>query len=114
MGAAEVQAEVDGKDVKTGQNAPWHAAVMHAGGPADLVHTAYSLQDKVSHAAKEVTLWLPGRTLDSDELKKLAQDATRKDTTLGHAINAASLARVNNLILQKIAAKVGADISGVK
>ncbi|MCG7595939.1 hypothetical protein [Mycobacterium sp. PSTR-4-N] len=89
-----------------------HAAVMGAGGPAPYV--ARSVQDKVTHAAKEVTLWLPGRTLDSDELKKLAADAQRKDTTLGHAINAASLARVNHEILKRIAAKTGVDISDIR
>lgn len=113
MGAAEVQAEVDGNDVRTGKPAEWHKALMHAGGPASLQHNAYSMQDKLTHAAKEVTLWLPGRTLSSDELKKLASDPRRADTTLGHAINAASLSRVGVEILKRIAKKLDVDISDI-
>ena len=91
-----------------------HAALMHAGGPAALQHIARSVQDKLTHAAKEVTLWLVGRTLDSDEIKKLLDNPTRKDTTLGHAINAAAFGRVNYLILQRIAEHLDVDISDIK
>jgi hypothetical protein len=114
MGAAEVQAEVDGKDVRTGQNAQWHAAEMFRNGPAHLRHVAYSLQDKVSHAAKEITLFLGGRKLDSDELQALLDDPEHVDTNLGHSINAASLARINHLILVRLAEKLDVDISDIE
>jgi hypothetical protein len=72
------------------------------------------MQDKLSHASREVTLWLPGRTLDHEALKGFIADPTRKDTTLGHAINAASLARINYLILQRIAAQLQIPISDIR
>ena len=103
--AQEVQDEINGV-------ANHHVAVMGENGPSP--RKARTVQDKVTTAAREVTLWLPGRTLDSDELKKLAGDAKRKDTTLGHAINAASLARVNYAILQRLADNLGVDISDIK
>lgn len=75
-------------------------------------YTAYSLDDKVSHTAHEVTMWLPGRGL-RDGLADVVTNPARVDTTLGHAINAASLARVNYLILARLAAKMGVDIADV-
>jgi hypothetical protein len=75
-------------------------------------YTAYSIDDKVSHTAHEVTMWLPGRTL-TDGLREVIDNPTRPDTTLGHAINAASLARVNHLILTRLAAKMGVDVKDV-
>jgi hypothetical protein len=38
-------------------------------------------------------------------------NATKKDTTLGHAIDAASFGRVNFLILKRLAKKLDVDIS---
>ncbi len=89
-----------------------HAAVMGQNGPAP--HTAYTLQDKTTHAAREVTLWLQGRSLDHEAIQKFLDDPDRKDTTLGHAINAASLARVNHLILVKLAESLDVDISDIR
>lgn len=89
-----------------------HAAVMGKNGPSE--YTAYSLQDKTTHAAKEVTLWLDGRSLEHEAIQKFLADPSRKDTTLGHAINAASLARVNHLILVKLAAALNVDISDIR
>jgi hypothetical protein len=76
-------------------------------------YTAYSLDDKVSHTAHEVTMWLPGRTLRDDGVAKFISDPARVDTSFGHSINAASLARINHEILVRLAAKLGVDISDV-
>lgn len=103
--AQEVSDELNGA-------ANHHVATMGEGGPSP--RKARTLQDKATTAAREVTLWLPGRTLDSPELVKLAGDPKRKDTTLGHAINAASLARVNHEILTRIADNLGIDIADIK
>lgn len=103
--AQEVADEING-------TANHHVAIMGEGGPNP--RKARTLQDKATTAAREVTLWLPGRTLSSPELAKLAADPTRKDTTLGHAINAASLARVNHEILVRIAAKLDVNIADIK
>jgi predicted chitinase len=75
-------------------------------------HTAYSVDDKVSHTAHEVTMWLSGRSL-RDGLQDVIATPARLDTTLGHAINAASLGRVNYEILTRIAAKLGVDITDI-
>jgi hypothetical protein len=76
-------------------------------------YTAYSIDDKVSHTAHEVTMWLPGRTLRDDGVAKFITDPARVDTSFGHSINAASLARINHEILVRLAAKLGVDISDV-
>ena len=73
-------------------------------------YTAYSVDDKVSHTAHETTMWLPARGL-KDGLADVIGDPHRLDTTLGHSINAASLARVNYAILTRLAAKLGVDLS---
>jgi hypothetical protein len=73
-------------------------------------YTAYSIDDKVSHTAHEVTMWLPARGL-KDGLADVIGDPHRLDTTLGHAINSASLGRVNYEILVRLAAKLGVDLS---
>jgi hypothetical protein len=75
-------------------------------------YTAYSLDDKLSHTAHEVTMWLPGRSL-RDGLQDVVASPARLDTTLGHSINAASLARVNYAILTRLAAKLGVDVSDI-
>jgi hypothetical protein len=75
-------------------------------------YTAYSIDDKVSHTAHEVTMWLSGRSL-RDGLQDVIATPARLDTTLGHAINAASLGRVNYEILTRIAAKLGVDITDI-
>jgi hypothetical protein len=73
-------------------------------------YTAYTVDDKVSHTAHEVTMWLPARGL-KDGLADVIGDPHRLDTTLGHSINAASLGRVNYEILVRLAAKLGVDLS---
>ena len=73
-------------------------------------YTAYTVDDKVSHTAHEVTMWLPARGL-KDGLADAIADPHRLDTTLGHAINAASLGRVNYEILVRLANKLGVDLS---
>lgn len=108
--ADDVAGEVFGTNAPTGH----HDTVMFENGPAGLRYVGHTMQDKLSHTVHEVTLFLEGRALDHEALQAFIANPARKDTTLGHAINAASLARVNYLILQKIAAKVGADISAVK
>ena len=89
-----------------------HAAVMGAGGPSP--RTAHTLQDKATTAAREVTLWLDGRSLDHEAIQAFLDNPGRKDTTLGHAINAASLARVNHLILVQLAEHLDVDISDIR
>jgi hypothetical protein len=96
--------------------APAPAAPAQAGIPCVIgrngpkPYTAHTMDDKLSHAAHEVTMWLPARTL-KDGLQEVLATPARPDTTLGHAINAASLARVNHQILVRLAAKLGVDIS---
>lgn len=75
-------------------------------------YTAYGIDEKVSHTAHEVTMWLPGRTM-RDGLGDFLTNPARVDTSFGHSINAASLARVNHEILVRLAAKLGVDISDV-
>jgi hypothetical protein len=58
-------------------------------------------------------MWLPGRTLRDDGVAKFIADPSRVDTSFGHSINAASLARVNHEILVRLAAKLGVDITDV-
>jgi hypothetical protein len=87
------------------------ATVIGRNGPKP--YTAYSVDDKVSHTAHEVTMWLPGRTLRDAELAGFVRDPARADTSFGHSINAAALARVNHEILVRIAAKLGVDITDV-
>jgi len=71
--------------------------------------TAETVEAMAGAAAHEVTMWLPGRRLTDEELSDLLADPQRLDTTLGHAINAASLARINYQLLAKIAARLGVD-----
>lgn len=76
------------EDVTTelmGTNLPanHHDVTVGEGGPAPF--TVRTLQSKVTQAVKEVTKWLPGRSIE----KLLAQE-NGPDTTLGHAIRAAS------------------------
>jgi hypothetical protein len=75
-------------------------------------YTAHTMDDKLSHAAHEVTMWLPARTL-KDGLQEVLATPARPDTTLGHAINSASLGRVNHQILLRLAAKLGVDVSDI-
>lgn len=84
-----------------------HATTMFENGPNPYV--AHSMQDKLSHASHEVTLYLPARAL-----AELKQRRGVVDTTLGHAINAASYGDKVWQALEIIAAHVGADISVVK
>jgi hypothetical protein len=67
---------------------------------------------QVATTAHEVTMWLPGRTM-RDGLGDFLTNPARVDTSFGHSINAASLARVNHEILVRLAAKLGVDISDV-
>ena len=109
-----IRSELLGQEYGTGKNANHHAALMHAGGPQSLQHTAYTLQDKVSHAAREVTLWLPGRSLDSPEVKAALQNWERKDTNLGHSINAEAFARAAYQVAARIAASLNVDIRDIR
>jgi hypothetical protein len=92
-----------------GSNAPvgHHNTVMGEGGPAPYV--GKTMQDKLSHIAHEVMFFLPARNLGD-----LISRRGKRDTTLGHAINAASYGDKIWQALEIIAAKVDADISGVK
>lgn len=60
-----------------------HDVVVGEGGPAPF--TVRTVQSKVTEALKEVTKWLPGRSVD-----RLLGQEDSPDTTLGHAIRAAS------------------------
>lgn len=102
--AQDVQNEVNGI-----ADDDHHAALMHAGGPADMQHVARSVQDKLTHAAREITLWLPRRSLTALRAKRGSPD-----TTLGHAIDAASYGDVIDRKLDRIAAKLGVDLSDIK
>lgn len=106
--ADDVASELLGTNPPTGH----HKTVIHENGPAGLSHNAYTVQDKVSQAAHEVTLWLPRRTLGD---KDLAPDNSHKnDTALGHAIDAASFSRLAYLISVRIAEHLDVDISDIK
>lgn len=97
------------QDELLGVNAPpnHHDVWIGAGGPSPRV--ARTLQDKATTAAKEATLYLPRRTPRDPFLRP--DEEQKKDTTLGHAIDAASFGRINFLILKRIAAKLDIDIS---
>lgn len=101
--ADEVAAELLG----TNPPANHHDVVVGRGGPSP--YTVRTVQSKVTETLKEVTLWLPRRTLAA-----LVAKRGKTDTTLGHAIDAASYGDINYRILAKIAEKVGADISGIQ
>lgn len=98
--AQEVQDEINGV-------ANHHEVVMGEGGPSP--RKARTLQDKATTAAREVTLWLPRRALAA-----LREKAGKTDTTLGHAIDAASYGDINYRILAKIAKELNVDISDIK
>ena len=106
--ALEVQEELMG----TNTPANHHDTVMHENGPAHLRHVARTMQDKLSHAAHEVTLWLPRRTLGDDDLQ--VDNPHKNATTLGHAVDGASFARLAYLIAVRIANKLDVDIRDIK
>jgi hypothetical protein len=100
--AEEILDEVMG----TNPPANHHNTVMGDGGPAPYV--GHTMQDKLSHVAHEVTYFLPRRVPTDPFLQP--GNAAKRDTTLGHSIDAASFGRLNFLILQRIAAKLDVDI----
>jgi hypothetical protein len=106
--AQEVQDELLGANPPAGH----HDTVMHENGPSFLRHVAKTVQDKLSHAAHEVTLWLPRRTIGDNDLG--IDKPNKVDTTLGHAIDAASFGRLNYLILKRLADKLDVDISDIR
>lgn len=83
-----------------------HDVVMFENGPAPYI--GHTMQDKLSHTAHEVTLFLPARNVAD-----LVSRRGKNDTTLGHAINAASYGDKIWQALELIAAKVGVDLSGI-
>lgn len=97
-----------------GQNPPpgHHATVIYEHGSDPYV--AFTVQDKLSHAAREVTLYLPGRSLQDKSLAEFLTTRTRPDTALGHSINAASIARINCQILKRLADKLDVDIEDIQ
>jgi hypothetical protein len=99
----EILAEVMG----TNPPANHHNTVMGEGGPTP--YTGHTMQDKLSHVAHEVTFYLPRRVPSDPWLRPT--DKSKKDTTLGHAIDAASFGRLNFLILQRICDKLDVDIA---
>jgi predicted chitinase len=90
--------------------APHHATTLGEYGANPYV--AFTVQDKLSHVARENTMWLPARTL-SDILRDVIEDPDRPDTVLGHSINAASLARVNFELLRRICDHLKIDTKDV-
>jgi hypothetical protein len=100
--ADEILQEVMG----TNPPANHHNTVMGEGGPTPYV--GHTMQDKLSHVAHEVTYWLPRRTPTDPWLRP--DDTTKKETTLGHSIDAASFGRLNFAILKRIAAKLDVPI----
>ena len=86
-----------------------HAQVMGLNGPNPYV--ARSVQDKLSHAAHEVTVYLPRRTPSDPWLQP--GEKNKADTVLGHSIDAASYGRLNFLILERLAEKLKVDISDI-
>jgi hypothetical protein len=101
--ADDVNAELMGANPPAGH----HATILGEGGPAP--YTAFTVQDKLSHTAHEVNFWLPARTLAD-----LKSRSGKVDTTLGHAINAASYGDKVWQALELIAAKVGVDLSSIQ
>lgn len=83
-----------------------HAAKVHENGP--LQRTARTVQDKVTTAVKEITLWLPRRTLRELRAKK-----GKVDTNLGHSIDAASASLLALEVALRVAEQVGADLDGI-
>jgi predicted chitinase len=90
--------------------APHHATTLGEYGPNPYV--SYTVQDKLSHVARENTMWLPGRTLQT-ELREVIEKPDRPDTVLGHSINAAGLARVNFELLRRICEHLQIDTKDV-
>jgi hypothetical protein len=99
--ADDVTAEIMG----TNPPANHHDTVMGDGGPNP--YTGRTMQDKLSHIAHEIMFWLPRRSVKDLQV----DNVTKKDTTLGHSIDAASFGRVNFQILKRLADKAGVDIS---
>jgi len=107
-----VRSELMGETYGTREKNSVHKARMHLNGPPHLQHDAYTLQDKVTHAAKEVTLWLPRRSLE--ELRRENKHNNGFDTTLGHSIDAASYAEYIWRAIERIAEKLGVDLSDLE
>lgn len=101
--AQEVQDEIMGANPPTNH----HDVVVHRNGPIQRV--ARTLQDKVTTAVAEITLWLPRRSLSD-----LRAKAGKVDTNLGHSIDAASYGDINYRVLKAIADKLDVDISDIK
>jgi len=104
-----IRSELLGQKYGTNEPDPVHRALMHANGPKEYQHYAYTLQDKVTHAAKEITLWLPQRSIDD-----LKRRRGQVDTNLGHSINAASYGDKIWQAIERIAAALNVNISDIK
>lgn len=100
--AADVTAEI------MGTNAPanHHDVVVHRNGPGQRV--ARTVQDKITTAVAEITLWLPRRALSELRAKR-----GKVDTNLGHSIDAASASLLALEVALRVAKKVGADVSDI-
>lgn len=72
-----------------------HDVVVGDGGPTPF--TVRTVQSKVTETLKEVTKWLPLRSVE-----KLLSQEGNSDTVLGHAIRAASWGYHNHRALAKI------------
>lgn len=103
--ADDVESEIMGTNPPPGH----HATTMFENGPTGAPYVAYTVQDKLSHASHEVTLFLPARALAD-----LVSRRGKNDTTLGHAINAASYGDKIWQALELLAAKAGVDLSGIQ
>jgi hypothetical protein len=106
--AEDVSRELQGTSGGPGH----HDLVIYRGWPSQL--TIRALQSKAHAAAHEATLPLSGRALDHEAIQKFLADPNRKDTVLGHATNAASLARVNHLILVRLAEELNVNIMDIR
>lgn len=95
-------------DELLGTNAPQghHDTVVHRNGPIQRV--ARTVQDKVTTAVAEITLWLPRRTL-----RDLRAKAGKVDTNLGHSIDAASASLLALEVALRIAENLDIDLDGI-
>jgi len=73
-------------------------------GRDDAPRAPLGIRNAVFRILHESTLWLPRRSA-----KELSEKRGRKDTVLGHAVDAASYGELNYDLLVKIAKKLGVE-----
>lgn len=108
--ASDVESELMGTNPPPGH----HDLVVHKGGPKDLQKVVRTVQAKVTYCADEITRWLPFRALSDLRKRRRGEVNNGHDTTLGHAVNAASASLMALEIALRIAKRLDIDVSDVE